>query len=271
LLQAMLISPWIPAGAVFQEPQAGPSPTSQFEHASVPATIRQLFGLPDFLTERDAWAGTFAELLTLDAPRTDAPMHLPSAPNQPPPSRPGKLCGNRTGDLPCAPFLHNNLCVDAGALIGSGSALRGVEKCFGWCKADAACRFFSVTQAPLSAPWCIRYTACVPRNSSEAGYETYEMGRDSDGAPRRQLSDAEPTTGHHSGSAARHHCGREESRCNAADGRPSSKQRNQIPILAHLTGSEKDAKLAQKLGQLQPFISAFPQECVGQLASFGPT
>jgi hypothetical protein len=29
--------------------------------------------------------------------------------------------------------------------------------------------------------------------------------------------------------------------------------------------------LAQKLGQLQPFIAAFPQECMSQPASFGPT
>jgi hypothetical protein len=36
--------------------------------------------------------------------------------------------------------------------------------------------------------------------------------------------------------------------------------------------SEKDAiMLAQKLGQLRPFKAAFPQECMGQLASFGPT
>ena len=35
--------------------------------------------------------------------------------------------------------------------------------------------------------------------------------------------------------------------------------------------SEKVAKLAQKLGQLQPFVSVFPQECMGQLAYFGPT
>ena len=35
--------------------------------------------------------------------------------------------------------------------------------------------------------------------------------------------------------------------------------------------SEKDAKLAQKLGQRQPFRAAFPQECMGQLASFEPT
>ena len=37
---------------------------------------------------------------------------------------------------------------------------------------------------------------------------------------------------------------------------------------AVLPESEKDAELAQKLGQRQPFISAFPQECVGQLAFF---
>jgi hypothetical protein len=32
-------------------------------------------------------------------------------------------------------------------------------------------------------------------------------------------------------------------------------------------------KLAQKSGQLQPFIAVlvFPQACTGQLASFGPT
>jgi hypothetical protein len=34
------------------------------------------------------------------------------------------------------------------------------------------------------------------------------------------------------------------------------------------SGSERDAKLALKLGQFQRFIAAFPQECMGQLASF---
>jgi hypothetical protein len=33
----------------------------------------------------------------------------------------------------------------------------------------------------------------------------------------------------------------------------------------------KVTKLAQNLGQLQPFIAAFLPECMGQLASFGPT
>ena len=34
--------------------------------------------------------------------------------------------------------------------------------------------------------------------------------------------------------------------------------------------SKKDTKLAQELGQPQSFIVVFPQECVSQLASFGP-
>jgi hypothetical protein len=33
--------------------------------------------------------------------------------------------------------------------------------------------------------------------------------------------------------------------------------------------SEKDARLAQKLGQHQPFMTVFPLECMGQLAPFG--
>ena len=75
----MLMSPYIPAGAVFQEPH-GPYPDSQFDLSSVVATAKHLFGVPGFLTRRDAWAGSFHELLTLTTPRTDAPMHLPDGP-----------------------------------------------------------------------------------------------------------------------------------------------------------------------------------------------
>ena len=38
-----------------------------------------------------------------------------------------------------------------------------------------------------------------------------------------------------------------------------------------LTQVRKTSILAQKLGQLQPFPTVFPRDCVGQLASFGPT
>ena len=36
------------------------------------------------------------------------------------------------------------------------------------------------------------------------------------------------------------------------------------------TGPRGDAQ-ASKLGQLQPFVPVSPQECLGKLASFGPT
>jgi hypothetical protein len=42
------------------------------------------------------------------------------------------------------------------------------------------------------------------------------------------------------------------------------------PPPAPVGASEKDAKLVQKLVQLKPFIAVFPQEYMGQLASFGP-
>ncbi|CAI0417149.1 unnamed protein product [Linum tenue] len=50
-------------------------PSSEFEHSSIPATIKKLFNLSsNFLTHRDAWAGTFEGLFDeLTSPRTDCP------------------------------------------------------------------------------------------------------------------------------------------------------------------------------------------------------
>eukprot|EP01051_Picozoa_sp_SAG22_P017876 SAG22_NODE_2861_length_2149_cov_3.144878_1_plen_166_part_00 len=59
----------------------------------LPVCLQNLFDLPAFLTKRDAWAGSFHELLTLDAPRADTPMHLPEAP----PPHPGPCIA------PCPP------------------------------------------------------------------------------------------------------------------------------------------------------------------------
>ena len=94
---AMLISPWVAKGVVFQEPKKGPTPTSQFELTSVAATVKNLFNLSSFLTKRDAWAGSFDELL-LDAPRDDCPRTLPEAPPaatpwDPPPGGQSRLEG----------------------------------------------------------------------------------------------------------------------------------------------------------------------------------
>ncbi|XP_020202893.1 non-specific phospholipase C4 [Cajanus cajan] len=75
-IPAIIVSPWIEPGTVLHEP-SGPSPTSQYEHSSIPATVKKIFNLPEFLTKRDEWAGTFEGLLTRSSPRTDCPEKLP--------------------------------------------------------------------------------------------------------------------------------------------------------------------------------------------------
>ena len=66
---AVLVSPWVAKGQVLSRP---------LQHTSVLATVKKLFGLPAFLTRRDAQAATFEDVLdALDAPRTDTPEKLP--------------------------------------------------------------------------------------------------------------------------------------------------------------------------------------------------
>ncbi|XP_026378856.1 non-specific phospholipase C6-like [Papaver somniferum] len=76
----IMVSPWIKKGTVISGPK-GPAPNSEFEHSSIPATIKKMFNLSsNFLTHRDAWAGTFEEVVgELTAPRTDCPEVLPDA------------------------------------------------------------------------------------------------------------------------------------------------------------------------------------------------
>jgi phospholipase C len=77
----LLVSPYIEAGTVLHKP-TGPTSTSEFEHSSIPATVKKLFNLPGaFLTKRDAWAGTFETVLTRKTPRTDCPVTLPTPPS----------------------------------------------------------------------------------------------------------------------------------------------------------------------------------------------
>ncbi|PHT36125.1 Non-specific phospholipase C1 [Capsicum baccatum] len=73
-----LISPWIDKATVIHQP-TGPTPSSQFEHSSVPATVKKLFNLKSsFLTKRDAWAGSFENYFRLrKTPRDDCPEKLP--------------------------------------------------------------------------------------------------------------------------------------------------------------------------------------------------
>eukprot|EP01120_Amphizonella_sp_Union-15-10_P013873 TRINITY_DN6546_c0_g1_i1.p1 TRINITY_DN6546_c0_g1~~TRINITY_DN6546_c0_g1_i1.p1 ORF type:complete len:136 (-),score=24.32 TRINITY_DN6546_c0_g1_i1:66-473(-) len=75
-----MVSPWIEKGTLVHGP-TGPTSNSEFDLTSIPATLKKIFGLKDFLTKRDAWAGTFEEILThRTSPRTDCPTVLPPAP-----------------------------------------------------------------------------------------------------------------------------------------------------------------------------------------------
>ncbi|KAL7114510.1 hypothetical protein ACP275_04G125900 [Erythranthe tilingii] len=74
----IMVSPWIKKGTVISKAR-GPTPNSEFEHSSIPATIKKIFNLSsNFLTHRDAWAGTFEQVVgELSSPRTDCPEVLP--------------------------------------------------------------------------------------------------------------------------------------------------------------------------------------------------
>ncbi len=65
---AILVSPWVEKGQV---------DSTVYEHASLPATVRNLFGLPESLTARDQAANTFEKNISRSTPRTDTPLTLP--------------------------------------------------------------------------------------------------------------------------------------------------------------------------------------------------
>lgn len=60
--------------AVVHGPNGIPTPTSEYEHSSIPATVKKIFDLPSYLTKRDEWAGSFEGIvLSRTEPRTDCP------------------------------------------------------------------------------------------------------------------------------------------------------------------------------------------------------
>jgi len=80
-IPTIMISPWINKGTVVHA-ASGPTPTSEYEASSVPATLKKIFNIEaDFLTARDAWAGTFEGVwANRTTPRLDCPVTLPDAP-----------------------------------------------------------------------------------------------------------------------------------------------------------------------------------------------
>jgi phospholipase C len=74
---AVLVSPYIDAGTILD---------TVFDHSSIPAMVKKTFGLPDFLTKRDAAANTFEHVFTRETPRVDTPANLSAL--APPPAAP---------------------------------------------------------------------------------------------------------------------------------------------------------------------------------------
>jgi phospholipase C len=64
---AVIISPYVPKGAIIH---------TLFDHTSIAATLRKVFGVPRALTARDAKAATFDGVASLNAPRTDTPLSV---------------------------------------------------------------------------------------------------------------------------------------------------------------------------------------------------
>ncbi|KAJ7964987.1 Non-specific phospholipase [Quillaja saponaria] len=68
------VSPWIEKGTVVHGPNESPFPTSEYEHSSIPATVKKLYDLSSFLTKRGEWAVTFEGIVEKKTqPRTDCP------------------------------------------------------------------------------------------------------------------------------------------------------------------------------------------------------
>lgn len=73
----ILISPWVNR-RVIHEPING----AYYDHSSVHATLKKMFGLNNYLTKRDLYAGSFEFLLNeRSTPRTDCPVKLPEVPD----------------------------------------------------------------------------------------------------------------------------------------------------------------------------------------------
>ena len=72
----VVASPWIPAGTVVHEPATAPA--HRYEHQSTFQTLRHLYGFDDILTNRTMFAASYDHVFSLESPRTDAPMTLPT-------------------------------------------------------------------------------------------------------------------------------------------------------------------------------------------------
>ena len=71
------LGPRVPAVLVSPYIEKGQLDSTVYEHASLPATIKNMFNLPAGLTARDKAANTFEKNFSREVPRSDTPLTLP--------------------------------------------------------------------------------------------------------------------------------------------------------------------------------------------------
>lgn len=78
-IPTIVISPWVNKQVVHEPVRGG----FYFDHTSIHATMKRMFGLKSFLTKRDQYAGSFENLFEQrSSPRTDCPLKLPEVPDE---------------------------------------------------------------------------------------------------------------------------------------------------------------------------------------------
>ncbi|KAI4368887.1 hypothetical protein MLD38_017394 [Melastoma candidum] len=147
----LLISPWVDKGTVIHEPE-GPTAHSQFEHSSIPATVKKLFKLKsNFLTKRDAWAGTFEKYFYLrDSPRDDCPETLPMVTRSMRPFGPredARLSEFQVELIQLASQLNGDYVLSTYPYLGKTMTVRQAN----WYAEDAVRRFLEAGKAALRA------------------------------------------------------------------------------------------------------------------------
>ncbi len=213
---AYLMSPYVAKGTVFQEPR-GPTNTSQFDLSSISSTVKTLFSLPDFLTKRDAWAGSFEELL-LDTPRDDTPLHLPLAPGQQSPH--SISCGQFHPGWACRPRTYVTLASNSTARgCAESCEVQRKDGCCWYGPEDKECEWVAGGEAyAFGGPTKRSATQC-------AGHVVPAVGH------RRQLGGTDLDT-----EPIERHCGATSHVCTDAT-QISDKQRRKIAELAMITGA----------------------------------
>jgi len=79
----VFVSPWLNKHSVTHEPlqDHNTNEKTYYTHSSFPGTLKDMFGLNNYLTKRDRWAGKWNHIFDdRSEPRTDCPKYLPRPP-----------------------------------------------------------------------------------------------------------------------------------------------------------------------------------------------